>query len=189
MGDQSTIERAPVVLDRTMMFHVRAIKGAARRLGMPAHEYAARVVERQKWCTACKDWHPTFAFALDRSRSDGLKASCTDADRLRYQRTYVRKVNPGPFGPRPAPARDGDKEQARRRVNVLVRTGRLAHPNTRPCADCGHVWAPGERRHEYDHFAGYGPDAHLLVEAVCTTHHAQRGVRRREDLRVREYPA
>jgi hypothetical protein len=24
-----------------------------------------------------------------------------------------------------------------------------ADPNTRPCADCGHVWFAGERRHVY----------------------------------------
>ncbi len=59
------------------------------------------------------------------------------------------------FGPAPSPPRDGDKAQARHRVNVLVRTGRLAHPNALACADCGHIWKQGERRHEYDHYLGY----------------------------------
>lgn len=24
-----------------------------------------------------------------------------------------------------------------------------SHPNSRPCADCGHVWFAGERQHVY----------------------------------------
>lgn len=52
------------------------------------------------------------------------------------------------YGPAPNPPRDGDKEQARQRVNVEVRTGRRPHPNSLPCTDCGHIWAEGERRHE-----------------------------------------
>lgn len=69
---------------------------------------------------------------------------------------------------------DGDAKQARRRVNVLVRTGRLAHPNDSPCADCGHIWTAGERRHEYDHHRGYGAEHHLDVETVCTACHRVR---------------
>lgn len=78
------------------------------------------------------------------------------------------------FGPPPSPPRDGDKKQARQRVNVLVRTGRLAHPNTLACVDCGHVWSDGERRHEYDHHKGYEAEHHYDVEPVCTTCHAKR---------------
>lgn len=80
----------------------------------------------------------------------------------------------GRFGPPPDPPRDGDKKQARKRVNVLVRTGRIPRPNALPCTDCGHVWSPGERRHEYDHYLGYGAAHHLDVQPVCTTCHAQR---------------
>ena len=77
-------------------------------------------------------------------------------------------------GPTPKPARNGDKKQARQRINVEVRTGRRQHPNTLPCTDCGHVHTPGERRHEYDHHLGYSPEHHLTVEAVCTTCHTAR---------------
>ncbi len=85
-------------------------------------------------------------------------------------------VNPltGRPGPAPNPPRDGDKIQARQRVNVEVRTGRRPHPNTLPCTDCGHVWRPGERRHHYDHHLGYAAEHHLDVEPVCTTCHAAR---------------
>ncbi|MBP7548709.1 MAG: hypothetical protein KA761_00365 [Gemmatimonadaceae bacterium] len=80
----------------------------------------------------------------------------------------------GRSGPPPAAPRDGDREQARQRVNVLVRTGRAPHPNTLPCADCGHVWVVGERRHEYDHHLGYAAAHHYDVEAVCTSCHRRR---------------
>ena len=78
------------------------------------------------------------------------------------------------FGPPAVPPRDGDRRQARRRINVEVRGGRRPHPNALPCKDCGHVWAPGERRHEYDHFLGYSAEHHYDVEAVCTICHAAR---------------
>jgi len=85
-------------------------------------------------------------------------------------------VNPATnlTGPAPKPPRDGDKAQARQRINVEVRSGRRPHPNTIPCSDCGHVWEEGERRHEYDHYMGYAPGHHLEVSAVCTTCHAKR---------------
>lgn len=77
-------------------------------------------------------------------------------------------------GPAPNPPRDGDAVQARQRINVEVRTGRRPHPNTLPCSDCGHLWAEGERRHEYDHHMGYNSEHHLDVQPVCTTCHAKR---------------
>ncbi|WP_175974548.1 hypothetical protein [Burkholderia sp. BCC1047] len=86
------------------------------------------------------------------------------------------RINPatGRPGPAATPARDGDKVQARQRVNVEVRTGRRPHPNDLPCVDCGHIYAIGERRHEYDHHLGYAAEHHLDVQAVCTSCHAKR---------------
>lgn len=85
-------------------------------------------------------------------------------------------VNPitGKPGPAPSDARNGDRLQARQRVNVEVRSGHRPHPNELPCADCGHLWLRGQRRHEYDHHLGYDAEDHLNVEAVCTTCHAAR---------------
>ena len=77
-------------------------------------------------------------------------------------------------GPAPKLPRDGDKRQARQRINVEVRTGHRPHPNALPCVDCGHIWCDGERRHEYDHYLGYAAEHHLDVEPVCTTCHAAR---------------
>lgn len=91
-------------------------------------------------------------------------------------------VNPktGRPGPAPNPPRDGDKIQARQRINVEVRTDRRPHPNELPCADCGHRWKPGERRHEYDHHKGYGAGHHLAVESVCTFCHAKRDSKKKQ---------
>ena len=85
-------------------------------------------------------------------------------------------VNPvtGKPGPSPQQARNGDKQQARQRINVEVRTGHRPHPNLIACTDCGHIHSPGERRHEYDHHLGYDAEHHLDVESVCTICHAKR---------------
>jgi hypothetical protein len=89
-------------------------------------------------------------------------------------------------GPAPAPARDGDRLQARQRVNVEVRRGWRPHPNDLPCVDCGHEWAPGQRRHEYDHHLGYAAEHHLDVEPVCTVCHRRRCTERHELEQVRD---
>jgi len=83
------------------------------------------------------------------------------------------------------PPRDGDKVQARARVVWLIRTGRLPRPSLVPCTDCGHVWSPGERRHEYDHYLGYAGAHHHDVQAVCTLCHSAREDQRAPDRRAR----
>jgi hypothetical protein len=90
---------------------------------------------------------------------------------------YGLNQTTGRPGPAPKPPRDGDRKQARQRINVEVRTGRRPHPNSLPCADCGHVWSEGEQRHEYDHHKGYAPEHHLEVEPVCVDCHAKRGTK------------
>jgi hypothetical protein len=75
-------------------------------------------------------------------------------------------------------ARDGDREQARGRVNHLVRVGLLPDPNDVPCTDCGHTGT--DRRHEYDHHHGYAPAHHEDVQAVCSGCHHRRERARKE---------
>lgn len=70
--------------------------------------------------------------------------------------------------------RDGDASQARSRVTYLITAGRLSHPRTLPCTDCGQRWAPGLSRHEYDHHLGYGAEHHEHVEPVCARCHNKR---------------
>lgn len=103
--------------------------------------------------------------------SENSKIEWTD-----HTSSPAARINPatGRPGPAPHPARDGDKAQARQRINVEVRTGRRPHPNALPCEDCGHVHMPGERRHEYDHYLGYAAEHHLDVQSVCTVCHAKR---------------
>lgn len=145
---------------------IGAERAAATRLGLSLVEYRKKR-RRQKWCTLCKAWHAKSAFAKDARRSDGLSADCRAGHAKRARAAYVRRPATR-AGPVPAAPRDGDKRQARARINTLVRYGKLAHPNTLPCVDCGHVWRKGsKRRHEYDHSGGYGPLFHLAVEVVC----------------------
>lgn len=90
------------------------------------------------------------------------------------ENSKIEWTRPATSGPSPNHPRDGDKKQARQRINVEVRTGRRKHPNDLPCVDCGHIWREGERRHEYDHHLGYGADHHYDVEPVCTECHSKR---------------
>lgn len=135
-----------------------------------------------KHCRKCKQWLIESAFGRDSSRHDGLASLCKKCRATGRPKGWPRPINPltGRPGPAPSPARDGDKKQARRRINLEVRSGRRAHPNKLPCWDCGHEWQEGERRHEYDHFLGYGAKHHLDVHAVCSVCHRRRAYRRGE---------
>lgn len=64
------------------------LKVAAQRTRHTLEEYSAKVARNLKWCTRCKRWRPTREFDRDRSRGDGLKASCRSC-------CYVR-TSPGP---------------------------------------------------------------------------------------------
>lgn len=157
-----------------------ALKIAAKRAGIPLADYIAAVTQGFKWCTGCKALHEVGNFGADKSRYDGLSAACLASRKRMYDRTYEKvpeelRVQPG--RPPKAPV-EGDKRQARRRINLLVRTGRLATPNSVPCFDCGHRWEPGGRRHEYDHFRGYASEHHLDVQVVCSRCHCDRELRR-----------
>jgi hypothetical protein len=157
-------------------------KQAAQRIGISLDEYERRLAAGERWCFACRAWHPRDAFHVDRSRSDGLARACKESRNRSGREKYepVPDDQRRPPGPPPNPPRDGDTEQARQRINVLVRTGKIPHPNELPCADCGHVYVEGERRHEYDHHLGYAAEHHYDVEAVCTVCHTRRGEERGE---------
>jgi 5-methylcytosine-specific restriction endonuclease McrA len=57
-------------------FGERGWKNAAARIGVSSDEYMARIMMGEKWCSACKAWHSRWIFPIDRSRGDGLAASC-----------------------------------------------------------------------------------------------------------------
>ena len=59
-------------------------------------------------------------------------------------------------------------------VLQAIKQGKLPHPTTLTCADCGAIAT------SYDHHLGYGRDHWLDVEPVCTSHNATRSWARRE---------
>lgn len=129
-------------------------------------------------CSRCRQVQPVEAFARDRSRPFGHTYVCKTCRNAQGRQLYTPRGAPQRYGPLPALPRPGDKRQARRRVNVLVRTGKLRAPNELPCADCGHLYQPGDRRHEYDHYLGYGESHHLAVQPVCIICHHKRELSR-----------
>jgi len=167
--------------------------GSMRRLanqnGMTLEAFLYRIASGEKWCYGCDAWHTSSEFFADRTRYDGVSPICRKKRNEWNRARYVPhpKTHSGPL---PHPPRDGDKSQARQRINVLVRTARLPRPNTLPCTDCGHRWTQGERRHEYDHARGYDGANHYHVEAVCSACHHKRSSERGEVRRprVQEFP-
>jgi len=150
---------------------------AAKRIGVSPSCYGEILSLGMKWCTGCREFHRRERFQADASRGDGLSAMCAVARRMLYSRTYVkvpahlRKQN----GPAMHAPRDGDKQQARKTVNLLVRTGRMVAPRKLPCVGCGHIGP--DRRHEYDHHKGYAAENHLAVIPLCSKCHARRHVK------------
>ncbi len=153
-----------------------AAKIVAVKLGMSLDDYLRRN-ESEKWCVGCKNWHSRSAFGADASRSDGLASQCLDWRKRHYTTTHVRKARQSRAGLFLVPTRDGDKKQARARVNHAVDVGRLPDPNSLPCVDCGHEY-DGRRRHEYDHHMGYSAEHQFTVQAVCSVCHKCREVER-----------
>ncbi len=169
MADQTKIEWT----DARARWHTIT---AAKRIGVTASEYISQRASGQKWCIRCREWHALSEFGRDVTRGDGFSAKCLSSIRVKVK---VKRVYPtGPRG-HYAPDRDGDKAQARHRTNHAVKNGQLPRPNDLPCTDCGLIWSPGMKRHEYDHYLGYAAEHHLHVQAVCAKCH-----RRRDDPKV-----
>lgn len=159
-----------------------AQKISAAHAGLSVMDYKGWRKRGYLWCTRCKGWHPKKSFGKDASRPDRNEraTSCKESRHAYSKRIYIKKGRPAHSGPPPFPPRAGDKLQARQRINVLVRTGKLLHPRELPCFDCGHIWIAGQRRHEYDHYNGYDAEHHYDVQAVCTICHSRRANERGE---------
>ncbi len=151
-----------------------AIIVAAAAIGCSVEEYKRHLQLGEKHCTSCKEWHPAELFGRDGSRKDGLAAACRDSRKRSAPARRIPIEMQKHKGPRASSPRSGDKRQARRRINVLVRTGKLARPSTLPCFDCGHICGSDKRRHEYDHYRGYEAQFHYDVQAVCSRCHHTR---------------
>src|SRR3954468_14302659 len=110
MADTTKIEWADATSGRAL----GAVKTAARRVGLSIDDYRSRVSAHEKYCTGCKAWHPRIDFSADKSRSDGLSATCKVIHNFRSRQRYRPKPNRKGWL---AKTRPGDKIQARRRVN------------------------------------------------------------------------
>lgn len=154
-----------------------ALKIAAKKAGVEVSFYMSEMKAGKKWCTLCRDWHARSAFGKDSTRWDGLVPSCRQS-KNQFSRVNYQPQPPLPKGRKIIPARDGDRKQARRRINYFVELGLFAHPNMLPCADCGHEWTDGAKRHEYDHYLGYAAENQEKVQPVCSTCHHKREVAR-----------
>jgi hypothetical protein len=148
-----------------------AMKANAKKLGLSLTEYVARIDDGKRWCTGCKDWHPLTAFGGDASRYDGRAATCSAFRSERARARYVKKGRESKRGIFLVETRDGDKTQARNRVNHAVDVGAMPDPNTLQCAHCGRSRKESGVRHEYHHHRGYGADFQLDVIALCDTCH------------------
>lgn len=160
-----------------------AEKICAAKIGISAEAYRARVLGGEKWCYRGSHWLPIGEFGSDASRHDGLTSICLPCRHDFNKKRYVPIPRISKLGCRFSPVKDGDRKQARARVNFLVRTGRMLNPNLVPCFDCGHTGE--DRRHEYDHFQGYAAEHQECVQAVCYACHGKRSRIRGELKQVR----
>lgn len=117
----------------------------------------------------------TIQFIRQRQKFDGKNSRCKICqralDRKRYQPIPIDQHKLRGFPPKPG--RDGDKNQARAKVNYAVTCGKLPHARNIPCTDCGHLG--DDRKHEYEHHNGYDAINHLDVQCVCVPCHVKRG--------------
>lgn len=140
-----------------------SLKTAAKRIGMSVSEYVKKINNDLKWCSSCCRWLGVDNFNKDRSSGDGLKSKCKQCSKALWRRKSMKSNHER------APRIDGDKEQARKRINHDVELGIRPNPNDLYCSLCGHKG--DDRRHEYHHHMGYNSDHHYDVIPVCTICH------------------
>lgn len=129
-------------------------------------------------CSACALVKPLSEFAIDRSHANGHTSVCRECRNAQQRAKYTRKPARSRRGILLAPTRDGDKRQARRRINHLVESGQLPRPEEVGCMDCGDMQGFGAARHEYDHARGYDGENQFYVEPVCShCHHVREEAR------------
>lgn len=150
---------------------VGSLKTAAKRLGLSLPEYLERRNNGLKSCFLCRNWLPLALFNAEKSRTDGLHPKCKECQSKFSKSRYVSADVRGrkPMGPTPKPSIDGDKLQARHKVNLSIKKGLIKNPNDIPCAKCGHIGT--DSRHEYHHYQGYSAVHHLSVISLCVRCH------------------
>lgn len=156
-------------------------KIAAGKIGISVEEYQQNVKSGLKWCFSCQTWLKLNLFNQSKNARDGKDNRCRTCrrafDRKRYQPIPIDIRKSRGFSTKPG--RNGDKTQARNRVNYAVTRNRLPHARNIPCVDCGHLGP--DRLHEYDHYKGYDAVNHLEVECVCVPCHIDRERQRKQE--------
>lgn len=167
-----------------------ALKIAAGKVGVSPGRYRQLSAAGFKWCIACRSWKKSDAFGADSTRWDKKSSRCLPCHRQYCRSRYrpkaprvklpieIRPNKGSPSGRRKQDPREGDKAQAHARVTLLVKTGRMPHANDLLCSSCGHLYEPGQKRHEYHHHKGYGAECHEDVVPLCVPCH---GLTRRKD--------
>lgn len=153
---------------------VGGAKAAATKLKIYVEEYQQKINSGFKWCSHCRSFKPQILF--NKSSRNKCQICSRAADRRRYKPVPIEERKPRGFVPHPP--RDGDKQQARNRVNRMVRNGKLPRAQAVPCTDCGHIGR--DILHEYDHYLGYAAINHLEVQCVCVPCHNEREQRRKQ---------
>lgn len=145
-----------------------AIKIAARKAGLSVPEYTNRIANDLKKCTICKQWkNKNDAFLKDKSRHDGISPRCIICSKAIWRRrSMMSKISK-----KRIVRRDGDKIQARARINSDIEMGFRPNPNDLYCSLCGHKG--GDRRHEYHHILGYEKEHHYDVLPLCSKCHGK----------------
>ena len=146
---------------------------AAQKIGISLLAYDTMVSCDFKWCYKCREWVLISNFGIDNSRYDKLSSKCKNCTKQTYKDSYVSKPKTFSNGRKFVKSRSGDKKQARRRINYLVESNLIPNPNDLPCVDCNHAF-DNKKRHEYDHYLGYGEQNHETVEVVCSSCHHRR---------------
>ena len=139
-----------------------AIKTAAKKAGISVSEYIDKISNGLKKCTICKDWKDIDLFSTDRSRVDGKASRCNDCSKTLWRLKSMHSN-------KRVERRDGDKAQAKARINQDVSQGLRPNPNDLFCSLCGHKG--NDLRHEYHHVCGYGKNHHYDVLPLCSKCH------------------
>ena len=159
--------------------HEGAVKAQAKKLGIAAAAYEARLRAGLKNCWRCRRWLALRYFARDRTRGDGRNPSTKSCRNAYVSGRRFCKKRVSKLGARFSRARDGDKAQARKRVNMLAERGLRPHPSSLPCSSCGTGPEDSGRRHEFHHHNGYGVEHHEDVVVLCSKCHASEHPQRR----------
>jgi hypothetical protein len=149
-----------------------AVKIAARNAGLTVQEYLDLVSKGLKKCTTCKRWLELSCFSKDKSRKDGTSARCKDCSRAIWRIADMNTPQ------KRADRRDGDKKQARARINSDIENGLRPSPNDLHCVFCGHKGP--DKRHEYHHPCGYAPEHHYDILPVCSECHGSETFKEQE---------